>query len=94
MDETYEYRLLRAALETARLYRTGTMDEEGVSLNLHGIGEALGGDVPPEVRRAISAAEATFELLRFASSDRSPALSVLDDLETTILRSYPGLYPA
>lgn len=91
MNETYDYRLLRVVLETARRFTAGELDAEGVTRNLCGIGEALEGDVPKEVRVGILHAAADSEGAWLGSGDRQEMLSTLDQLCETIARYYPTL---
>ncbi len=91
MDETYEYRLLRTVLETARRYALDELDAEGAARNLWGIGEALEGDVPKEVRDAVFHAAADSEGAWFGSRDREDVLGTLEDVRTTIIKYYPLL---
>ncbi len=91
MNETYDYRLLRVVLETARRYADGELDAEGVTRNLSGIWGALEGDVPKEVRDGIFDAENMIESAHFPRGDRQEILGILDRLSETIIRYYPTL---
>ena len=91
MDETYDYRLLKVVLETARRYADGELDEEGVTRNLSGIWGALGGDVPREIRDETFSAGAEVEGARFSTDDRREILRILERLRGVILRYYPTL---
>jgi len=71
---------LRTVLRSLRRFRSGTLDIEGLSLNVSAVRDAMESDVPAEVRAAVRRVDAEVELIRF-TVDRSRQTTEVSKLE-------------
>ncbi len=79
-------------LDSARRYREGRLDIEGLQRILSALMSALEGDVPKAVHDAVRKAEAWVDSIRFTVNEAERPAEVgrvLDELEGVVHRFYP-----
>jgi hypothetical protein len=90
-DESIKrHRLVSKVYEWADAFQAGAIDVLGLAQNLSALGDALEGDVPREVRRAIANAASALEIAHFGSGEeeaRTKAEGILVELDEAIMRS-------
>jgi hypothetical protein len=87
---------IRTVLRSAQQYRDGAISIEGLQANLSGEVAAMEGDVPRQVRDAVTRAEAWIDSARFSrggSLQREEAERALEELERVISRYYAREIP-
>ncbi|HLA11358.1 MAG TPA: hypothetical protein VJ023_12300 [Pyrinomonadaceae bacterium] len=84
---------LRVVRQSIRQYRAKQLNIEGLQRNIASVMTALEGDVPQDVRDAISNAENSIELIRFTvdSDEQNSAVEdVLKGIEATVSKHSSG----
>jgi hypothetical protein len=84
-----EHRLVSKVYEWAEAFRAGGLDVLGLAQNLAALGDALEGDVPRAVRRAIANAASALEITHFAMGEeeaRKKGADILVELDEAIVR--------
>lgn len=85
---------LKVLRRSIRQYRAKELDIEGLQRNIGSVMTALEGDVPQEVRDAISSAESSIEFIRFmvGSAEQNSAVEdVLQVIEVTVSNYSNGI---